>query len=67
MVNNTIIYTTCEAGHMESSIFLSLSASCLYCCLKVTDRKPIFDVKGGFCIHCYVLLLKEDDGVMVKE
>ena len=29
MVNNTILYNTCEAGHIESSVLLPLSASCL--------------------------------------
>ena len=27
-----ILYNTCETGHIESSVLLSLSASCLYLC-----------------------------------
>ena len=30
MVCNTILYNTCEAGHIESSILLSPCASCLF-------------------------------------
>ena len=30
-----ILYNTCETGHIESSVLLSLSASCLKFCMKL--------------------------------
>ena len=42
----TILYNTCESGHSESSVLLSLSASCFVLCLYciTAGQKALFDI-----------------------
>ena len=39
-----ILYNTCETGHIESSVLLSLSASWFYYELTKSDSKPNMEV-----------------------
>ena len=48
----TILYNTCETGHIESSIFLSLSASCF----NFKTSIVVFPHKG-FCLLVVLTIL----------
>ena len=57
----TVLYNTCETGHIESSVLLSLSASCfLYVGLpSQTSRSNNKQVISTFKFGCPHLTLKE--------